>query len=118
MPAPVRRKLLALTWIILALALALAGNALAGNGGIAPPADSPQAVQIRDVYWLILGITSGIFVLVEGALVVFVVRFRNRGRPREDEGPQIRGHTRLELIWTVIPVLILALIIHFVFYKL
>jgi cytochrome c oxidase subunit II len=120
MPPPVRRKLLALTWIILALALALAlaGNALADNGGIVPPADSPQAARIQDVYWLILGITGAIFVLVEGALVVFVVRFRNRGRPREDEGPQIRGHSRLELIWTAIPVLVLAGIISFVFYKL
>ena len=34
------------------------------------------------------------------------------------EGPQIRGHTRLELIWTAIPVLILAVIIAAVFYKL
>ena len=46
------------------------------------------------------------------------MRFRNAGRPREAEGPQIRGHTRLELLWTAIPVLILAGIIAFVFYKL
>jgi cytochrome c oxidase subunit 2 len=118
MPPPVRRKLLAFTWIILVLALALVGNALADNGGIAPRAKSPSAGGIQDVYWLILGITGAIFVLVEGALVVFVIRFRNRGRPRDEEGPQIRGHTRLELIWTAIPVLILAGIISFVFYKL
>ena len=67
---------------------------------------------------MLLGVTGVIFVLVEGALVLFVVRFRNAGRPREAEGPQIRGHTRLELLWTAIPVLILAGIIAFVFYKL
>ena len=65
-----------------------------------------------------LGISAVIFVIVEVALIVFVVQYRNRGRPRTDEGPQIRGHTRLELIWTGIPVLILVAIMTFVFYKL
>jgi cytochrome c oxidase subunit II len=115
----VRGKLLALTWILLALALTLAAPALAGNGGVAPPDPaSPNAERIRDGYWLVLGITGAIFVLVEAALILFIVRFRSRGRPREVEGPQIVGHSRLELIWTAIPVLILIGIGAFVFYKL
>ena len=118
MPAPVRRKLPFACLSLLALAFVLSGTALAGNGGIAPPADSPNAERIRDLHWLLLGIAGMIFVLVEGALIAFVIRFRNRGRPRELEGPQIRGHTRLELIWTAIPVLILAVIVSAVFYKL
>jgi cytochrome c oxidase subunit 2 len=101
------------------LGLVLARVALAGNGGIAPPSPaSPNAGRIRDAYWLIVVFTGAIFVLVEGALLVFVVRFRRRGRARTAEGPQIHGSTRLELIWTVIPVLILAAIGGFVFYKL
>ena len=118
MAAPVRRKLPLACLSLLALALALTGTALAGNGGIAPPADTPQAGRIQDLHWVLLGITGVIFVIVEGALIAFVIRFRNAGRPRELEGPQIRGHTRLELIWTGIPVLILAVIIGVVFYKL
>lgn len=118
MPAPVRRKLLLACSSLLAFAIVHAGSALAGNGGIAPPASTPQAHRIDDLYWVLLGICGVIFVLVEGALLLFVVRFRSRGRPRELEGPQIRGHTRIELLWTAIPVLILAGIIGFVFYKL
>ncbi len=118
MPAPVRRKLPLACLSLLALALALAGTALAGTGGIAPPAKTPNAERIRDLYWLVLAVTGVIFVLVEATLVVFVVKYRNRGRPREEEGPQIRGHTRFELIWTAIPVLILAGIVAVVFYKL
>jgi cytochrome c oxidase subunit 2 len=119
MPEPVRRKLLACSCILLALAFVLAGPALAGNGGVAPPdPESPNAGRIRDLYLLVLGITAVIFVLVEAALIFFVVRFRGGGRPREVEGPQIIGHRNLELIWTVIPVLILAVIAGFVFYKL
>jgi cytochrome c oxidase subunit II len=115
MPPPLRRSLLLLVVLI---ALVLASAAAAGNGGIGPPDPaSPGAAHIRDVYWLILGITGGIFVLVEGALILFVVRYRSRGRPREVDGPQIRGHTNLELAWTAGPVVLLAIIAGFVFFK-
>ncbi len=117
MPAPVRRFVSALVATTLP-ALVLVGAAAAGNGGIAPPDPaSPNAQNINDIYWLILGITGGIFLLVEGVLLLFVVRYRSRGRPREVEGPQVRGHTNLELAWTVGPVVLLALIAGFVFYK-
>jgi cytochrome c oxidase subunit II len=118
MAEPVRRKLFLACLSLLALAFVLTGSALAGNGGIAPPAETPQAGRIKDVYWFILGISAVIFLIVEVALILFIVQYRNRGRPRTDEGPQIRGHTRLELIWTGIPVLILIAIMTFVFYKL
>jgi cytochrome c oxidase subunit II len=118
MAPPVHRKLLLASLSLLALAFVLTGSAVAGNGGIAPPAETPQAQGIRDLYWIVLGITAVIFVIVEVALIVFIVQYRNRGRPLTDEGPQIRGHTRLELIWTGIPVVILVVIMGFVFYKL
>jgi cytochrome c oxidase subunit 2 len=118
MPPPVRRKLFLACLSLVALALVVAGAAAAGNGGVAPPADTPQAQGIQDIYWVLIGVAGAIFVLVEGALLLFVIRFRSAGRPRDAEGPQIRGHTRLELLWTAIPVLILAGIIGFVFYKL
>jgi cytochrome c oxidase subunit 2 len=118
MAPPVRRKLLLASLSLLALAFVLTGSALAGNGGIAPPAETPQAGRIKDLYWVVLGITAVIFLIVEISLIVFIVQYRNRDRPRTDEGPQIRGHNRLELIWTVIPVLILVAIMGFVFYKL
>ena len=101
------------------VALAGAGPALAGNGGFAPVEPrSPNAVGITDTYYLILALTAAVFVIVEGALIVFLVRFRSRGRSRSVEGPQIRGNTSLELAWTVVPVLILGAIFGFVFAKL
>lgn len=115
MPPPVRRSAFVL---VVTIALVLTGAALAGNGGVAPPAPaSPGAQSIREIYWLILGVTGGIFLLVTITLVLFMVRYRSRGRPREVEGPQIRGHTNLELAWTAGPVLILAIIAGFVFWK-
>ena len=118
MPSPVRRKALVLV-LALGAALALAAVAYAGNGGIAPPAPhSPNAKRINESYLWISIFTGAIFVLVEGALIVFIVKYRRRGRPRSAEGPQIHGATRLELIWTAVPVLILAVIAAFIFYKL
>jgi cytochrome c oxidase subunit 2 len=105
--------------LLAALVLVVAAPALAGNGGFAPVEPrSPNADRINDTYWVILAFTGFIFVLVEGALVLFVIRYRRRGRPVEVEGPQIRGHHRLEIAWTIMPVLILAAIGSFIFYKL
>jgi len=59
-----------------------------------------------------------IFVVVEVALVFFIVKYRNRGRPVDAEGPQIRGHLNLELAWTAVPLLILVAIAIFTFYEL
>jgi cytochrome c oxidase subunit II len=118
MPPPVRRKTLVLV-LALGAALAFAAVAYADNGGFAPvKPESPNAAGINDAYWWIAGFALGIFVLVEGALLWFIFRYRRRGRPRTAEGPQIHGATRLELIWTAIPVLILAAIAGFIFYKL
>jgi cytochrome c oxidase subunit II len=114
----VRRKLPSLVLTVL-LALATAGVAEAANGGFTPvqPA-SPNATHIQHAYYLILGFTAAIFILVESLLVVFVWKYRSRGRARAVEGAQVHGHTRLELMWTAGPVLILAVIAAFVFYEL
>src|SRR5947207_8953197 len=115
MPSRVRRRAGALVVVAL-LGLVLAHVALAGDpAGLSPRGpDSPQATRIEDIYWLLIAISGGIFVLVEGALILFVIRFRNRGRSRTLERPQIHGATRLELNWTAIPVVILAAIVAFV----
>jgi cytochrome c oxidase subunit 2 len=118
MPPAVRRLPIVVSALAV-LVLVAAGAAAAANGGFTPVTPhSPNASDINDAYYLILGFTTAIFVIVETALVVFIIRFRSRGRPRDVEGPQIIGHTRIEIIWTVIPVLILAVIAAFVFVKL
>jgi cytochrome c oxidase subunit 2 len=67
---------------------------------------------------VILGFTGAIFVIVEVLLVVFVWKYRSRGRPRTSEGGQVHGNTRVELIWTAFPAVILAAIGIVVFYEL
>ena len=117
MPIRVARKLALL--LVTIAALATAGVAAAANGGFTPPnAHSPNAHHILSAYYLIVIFTAAIFVIVETALVAFAWKYRSRGRPRTVEGLQVHGHTRLELVWTVIPVIILAVIAGFVFWQL
>jgi cytochrome c oxidase subunit II len=102
-----------------ALALATAGIAAAANGGFTPQfAHSPNVEHTNTAYYVILGFTSAIFVVVEAALVLFIWKYRSRGRARTMEGAQLHGHSRLELIWTVVPVIILAVIGTIVFIEL
>jgi cytochrome c oxidase subunit II len=114
----VRRQLTFLVLAALAALVAAGGASAAGGGFIPMTPHSPNAARSASAYYLILGFTSAIFVLVEALLVVFVWKYRSRGRARTVEGAQVHGHTRLELMWTAIPVLILAVIAAFVFYQL
>jgi cytochrome c oxidase subunit 2 len=59
--------------------------------------------EIDSIFYLILWITGIVFVLVEATLVWFAFRYRHRdGRKAE----HIHGSLRVEVIWTVIPFLI------------
>jgi cytochrome c oxidase subunit II len=118
MPLGVRRTAFATLGTSL-IALAATGIAYAGNGGFLPgEAHSPNAHRIDDAFIFVAIFTGVIFLIVEGALVVFIVKYRRGKRARTAEGPQIHGSTRLEVMWTVVPVVLLAIIGVFVFWKL
>jgi cytochrome c oxidase subunit 2 len=96
-----------------ALALGIVPVALGqspDNGGIGPPNPaSPSGEAISQLYWFVFAICAVVFVAVESALVLFIIRFRRRASTPEDaEGPQIHGNTRIEIIWTIIPAVILV----------
>jgi cytochrome c oxidase subunit 2 len=79
---------------------------------------SPNADGIRDAYLFISIFVVVIFVLVEAALIAFVVKYRRRKRDRFEDGVQIHGSTRLELLWTAAPIVVLVAIATFVFVEL
>jgi cytochrome c oxidase subunit 2 len=115
---PAVRRLASIAAVVLG-ALAFAAPAVADNAGLTPvDPKSPNAEAISDTYYLLLGVTGVVFFAVEIALVVFLLRYRRRNRPVDAEGPQIHGNTRLEVMWTVVPVLLVTIVVGFVFYKL
>jgi cytochrome c oxidase subunit II len=118
MPALVRR-LPAVLLTFTGTLLAWSSVAFADNGGFAPVDPiSPNAERIEDAYFLVAAFAILVFLVVTVPLVIFMVRYRSRGRARTVEGPQIRGNTSLELGWTLAPILILVVIAGYVFYKL
>ena len=112
----VRKLVAAVSFAVLSAGVAV-GAALAGNGGLGPPApQTPSGEAISRLYWIVFAVCAVVFVLVEGALIYFIVRFRRRAdTPAEAEGPQVHGNTRLEIIWTAIPAIILAALAIFTF---
>ena len=70
--------------------------------------EGPYARTIDDLFWLTFWIAVVIFIIVQGVLIIAVIFFRDKeGMP---EPKQIQGNHKLELLWTIIPVLILGAI--------
>ena len=65
-----------------------------------PELVSTYGGHIDRLFLIILGITGVIFVLVEGALLYFLIRYRRRDGRRAF---YIHGNTLTEIIWTVVP---------------
>jgi cytochrome c oxidase subunit II len=73
-----------------------------------PPAASTQADQI-DTLWDVLLIASvPIFVLVTTVIGFSVLNFRMRPGEEEIDGPPIHGNTKLEVIWTALPAILIV----------
>jgi cytochrome c oxidase subunit 2 len=96
--------------LLLLLVVVLAGCVGSGEGypqsTLHPKGDFAELVDAlfqRTVVWATI-----IFVLVEGALVWAIWRFR--GRPDDPEPAQTHGNTTVEIIWTVIPAAVLAVV--------
>jgi len=69
---------------------------------------SPQAAAISHLFVAILIVLAGIFVLVATLLTVAIIRYRDR--PGAPDAQQVFGSRRLEIAWTLGPILLLAVI--------
>jgi cytochrome c oxidase subunit 2 len=95
------------------LALVCASLVLAACGENLPATTTyPTGDHAQRIYDLLVPIfwaALGVFVVVEGLLVYSVYRFRQRSA--NDAMPaQIHGNTRIEILWTIAPALILLVI--------
>jgi cytochrome c oxidase subunit II len=67
---------------------------------------SPQAHALTTLFEGVLIVLGAIFLLVTGLVIFMIVRYRDR--PGAPEARQIFGWTALEVVWTLIPLGILA----------
>src|SRR3954471_2596954 len=73
-----------------------------------PTQASTQSQKIDTLYHVLLIFSVPIFVLVEVVVLYSVWRFRMRPGEGLKAAPPIHGNTRLEIIWTAIPAIILV----------
>jgi cytochrome c oxidase subunit II len=112
------RTFIAVLLVIGAIALGASWFGFAGHRGLTPVhPESSSAEGIGDLYKFIGVFAVVILLSVVVPLALILGRYRERGLPRHVDGPQIVGHTRLEVVWTVIPVLIVLVISGFTLYK-
>jgi len=95
--------------LLLALGLGLATTACAKDA----PQDVLEPVgtiarQVDNLFTPVIAIAAVFFFLVQGLVVYCAIKFRRRS---EDEAPkQVHGNTKLEITWTALPALILAIV--------
>jgi len=89
-----------------ALAVVLAACAPNATQDSLRPA-GPYADKIANLFTPVFWVAAGIFFVVEGGIVLLLVRYRHR-KGREGMPRQIHGNNRLEIAWTIVPALILV----------
>jgi cytochrome c oxidase subunit II len=120
-PQPLRERLVALAalWMmpalgVIAASLLLAPDAVA-NCCTPKSGGSPNANSIHTLYVIVLIVAAIVFVAVEGALLVAVIRFRAKRHP---VAHQTHGNTKLEIGWTSGAAVILLILTVVTFIKL
>jgi cytochrome c oxidase subunit 2 len=96
--------------IPLAVLLVLSVAPLAGcssTQSILEPATS-NAREVTGLFYTIFYVALAIFIIVEGLLVYFVIRYQRRTNSNLPD--QVHGNTPLEIAWTLAPALILAVV--------
>jgi cytochrome c oxidase subunit 2 len=104
---PVKRTTIATLVVIGAIASAI-GIAIGLAISWFPPVASTQAKKIGDLYNVMIILTVPIFVLVTTVVLFSVYQFRMRPGEERLDGPPIHGNTKLEVIWTAIPSMLIA----------
>jgi cytochrome c oxidase subunit 2 len=104
-PGQSRQRYRLMSLVLLGLVPLLLAAAPSQNLNIFDPV-SPPAREVRDLFLLVLFITGGIFLLVEGMLLYIIFRFRRRRDAPATEPPQIYGSKPIEIAWTVGPAIV------------
>jgi cytochrome c oxidase subunit 2 len=80
-----------------------------------PTQASTQAHKIDTLYHVLIIVTVPIFVLVETIVLFSVWKFRMRPGEERLDGPPIHGNTRLEVIWTALPAMLITGLVVYAF---
>ncbi len=102
------RKKVLLVLGLVALAVAFAACAPHASQDTLKPA-GPFARETKNLFIPVFWVAVAVFVVVEGGIVLFLIKYRHR-KGQDRMPPQIHGNTRLEIGWTILPAVILAVV--------
>ncbi len=98
-----------ITTLIAGIAITLISLWYGQNHGLLPVAASADANDVDELFNLMMTIATGLFILIEGVLVICLIRFRRKQGDLTD-GPAIEGNVPLEIVWTAIPTVIVFIL--------
>jgi cytochrome c oxidase subunit 2 len=75
-----------------------------------PVTASKQAERIEFTYWFATVISLFVFAVVAAILIYALINFRVKDPNDWSDGPPIHGHTGIEVIWTIIPTVLVTAI--------
>ena len=108
--APARRRRFAPLALVLPLVLLLGACASDAPQTTLEP-QGPIARSIDSLWDGVFLVAAVVFVIVEFGTLALVIRFRKRNDDSDDDLPaQTHGNTRLELAWTILPAIMLAVV--------
>lgn len=79
------------------------------NHGLLPIQASQGAVEVDGLFNLMMTIATGLFLIVEGALIYSIIKFR-RKKGDQTDGPPLEGNVPLEILWTAIPTIVVFIL--------
>lgn len=65
-----------------------------------------MAHNVDSLFYIMLGVVTFFFVVVEALLVTFLIRYRRTAK--NPVGVNVHGNVKLEVVWTLIPAIILV----------
>ena len=106
MQTTARRPFRLIALLVLALLAALAVGCTPSHPQSTFDTLGPVARSQAALFWAILWVAVAVFVVVMGALLYIVVKYR--AKPGDGDPEQIHGHTGLEIAWSIVPGVILV----------
>lgn len=101
------RKLFRICLTLLTAGFVFSAVPLAASDYLAHPV-SDYGENVTNLLFLLLTIAGAVFFLIVGIMAIILIRFRAK-KPGE-EGVRTHGHTVLEIVWTVVPFVIVFIL--------
>ena len=91
--------------LVVGIVITLASIWIGQHNGLLPEQASVQAPLVDNFFNTMIGIAFALYLLVQGAIILFAIQYRQR-KGDESDGVPVEGNVSLEAFWTLIPAII------------